>query len=297
MDKKQPIVIIAVILGVTFVFFFIFIFLLIFLSQEEKDLWSKDKVAIIKVKGVILSSEKIVNEIDKIKKMDRIKALVLRLNSPGGGVVPSQEIYEEIMRIKKAKKIKIIASLDSIATSGAYYIASATHKIVANPGTITGSIGVILESTNIEELLKKIGIKGTVYKSAEYKDLLSPFRSTKPKEEKIIHELLDNLHQQFIDAVSKGRGLNKEYVAKLANGRIFSGQQAKELKLVDKLGDFKSAINLAAKMAGIEGEPHLIYPKRKVFSLKGILENITQFTEKLIKSLNYNNYYFLPYSI
>ncbi|MDY6861514.1 MAG: signal peptide peptidase SppA [Thermodesulfobacteriota bacterium] len=293
MDRKQPIGIIVAIIGVTFIFFFIFIFLAVFWSHEERDLWAKDKIAVIKVEGIILSSEGVVKEIYKIKNMDSIKAVVLRLNSPGGGVVPSQEIYEEIMKVKRTKKI--VASLGSIATSGAYYIASATHKIVANPGTITGSVGVIVESTNIEGLLKKIGVRSTVYKSAEYKDLLSPLRPASSEEKKIIQEILDNIHQQFVEAVSKGRGLDKEYVAKLANGRIFSGQQAKELNLIDELGDFKSAVNLAAKMAGIKGEPHLIYPAKKVFSLKDIFENIVQLSEKLIKNLNYNKFYLLPF--
>jgi protease-4 len=160
--------------------------------------------------------------------------------------------------------------MGSVAASGGYYIACASDLIVANPGTITGSIGVLMEFTNIEELFKKIGIKGVVLKSGEHKDIGSPFREMTPDEKKIMQEVIDNIHQQFIQAVATGRKMDQEKVTEIADGRIFSGEQAKQIGLVDQLGNLQDAIDTTAKMVGIEGKPNILYPKRR-FSLLGLM--------------------------
>ena len=163
--------------------------------------------------------------------------------------------------------------MGSVAASGGYYIACASDRIVANPGTITGSIGVLMEFTNIEELFKKIGIKGVVLKSGEHKDIGSPFREMTPDEKKIVQDVIDNVHQQFIEAVVKGRKMDREKVVQIADGRILTGEQAKQLGLVDEMGNLQDAIDVAAKMVGIAGKPNIIYPRRKVSLLNLLLEN------------------------
>jgi len=204
-----------------------------------------------------------------------VKAIILRIDSPGGGVGPSQEIYREIQKIRSSKRKKIITSMGSVAASGGYYVASASDLIIANPGTITGSIGVLMEFTNIEELFKKIGIKGVVLKSGEHKDIGSPFREMTPEEKKLIQSVIDNVHQQFIQAVMEGRNLERSKVIEVADGRILTGEQAKKLGLVDQLGNLQDAIDTAARMAGIEGKPVVLYPKRKFSLLDLLIEGIT----------------------
>jgi protease-4 len=160
--------------------------------------------------------------------------------------------------------------MGSVAASGGYYIACASDRIVANPGTITGSIGVLMEFTNIEELFKKIGIKGIVLKSGEHKDIGSPFREMTPDEKKIVQDVIDNVQQQFIEAVVKGRKMDLEKVVQIADGRILTGEQAKQLGLVDEMGNLQDAIDMTAKMVGIVGKPNVLYPKKK-FSLWNLL--------------------------
>src|SRR4030043_386207 len=219
-----------------------------------------DKIAIVEIKGVITQSSGIIEEINQYQEDEGVKAIILRIDSPGGGVGPSQEIHREISKVKSKKKA--IASLGSVAASGGYYIACATDLIVANPGTITGSIGVLMEFTNLEELFKKIGIKGVVLKSGEHKDIGSPLREMTPEEKKIVQGVIDNVHQQFIQAVAEGRKMDREKVMQIANGRIFTGEQAKQLGLVDRMGNLQDAIDVVAKMVGIEGKPNVLYPKR-----------------------------------
>ncbi len=220
-----------------------------------------DKIAIVEVKGVITQSSGIIEELQQYAQDQGVKAIVLRVDSPGGGVGPAQEIYREIIKIRPKKKI--VTSMGSVAASGGYYIACASDRIVANPGTITGSIGVIMQFSNLEELLKKIGVKGVVIKSGEHKDIGSPFREMTPEEKKIMQEVLDNVHEQFIRAVADGRKLDRSKVAEIADGRILTGEQAKQLGLVDEMGNLQDAIEITAKMAGIEGKPTILYPKKK----------------------------------
>jgi len=220
-----------------------------------------DKVAVVDIEGLITKSRPIIEKLNRYKDNERIKAIVIRIDSPGGSVGPAQEIYEEVIKLREKKPV--VASMGSVAASGGYYIACAANKIIANPGTITGSIGVIIEFANIEELLGKIGLKSVVIKSGKYKDILSPTRELKGEERDLLQGVIDNIHGQFIDAVALGRDIPREKVAEIADGRIFSGEQAKQLELVDELGNLQDAIESAAEMSDIEGKPNVIYPEKK----------------------------------
>ena len=242
-------------------------------SMKPGPLPFGDKIAIVEVKGVIMESSGVIEELHQYLADDGVKAIVLRVDSPGGGVGPSQEIHREVVRAK-AKGKKIVTSMGAVAASGGYYIACASDLIVANPGTITGSIGVIMQFTNFEELLKKIGVKGMVIKAGDHKDIGSPLREMTPEEKKIMQDTLDNVHQQFIQAVATGRKLDPAKVIPMADGRIMTGEQAKQLGLVDKLGNLQDAIDEAAKLVGIEGKPQVLYPKKKVNLLEYLMRDI-----------------------
>lgn len=242
--------------------FFSALFLIVRLSGKPGHLPFGDKIAVVEIKGVITQSSGVIEEIHQHLADESVKAIILRVDSPGGGVGPSQEIHREIVKAKQKKKI--VTSMGAVAASGGYYVACASHLIVANPGTITGSIGVLMQFSNLEELLKKIGIKGVVLKSGEHKDIGSPFREMTPEEKRIMQETLDNVHQQFIQAVAEGRSLDRTKVVPIADGRIMTGEQAKQLGLVDKMGNLQDAIDEATKLVGIEGKPEVIYPRKKL---------------------------------
>ncbi|MCI4626734.1 MAG: signal peptide peptidase SppA [Candidatus Magnetoovum sp. WYHC-5] len=225
----------------------------------EKPLSIGEKVGLIKVEGVIMESEKIIEQLENYRENKSIKAIILRVNSPGGAVSPSQEIYEEVKRIAKVKPV--VVSMGSLAASGGYYISAAATKIVATPGTITGSIGVIMEIVNVGGLMEKIGVKSEVITSGKYKDLASVFRGIGEEQRKILQMNMDDIHEQFIEAVALGRKIPVERIREIADGRIFTGRQAQKLSLVDKLGGLQDAINEAAKIANIEGKPQVVTPK------------------------------------
>ncbi|HAO93537.1 MAG: hypothetical protein A2X93_03720 [Deltaproteobacteria bacterium GWC2_56_8] len=228
---------------------------------------TSDKVAIVELEGIIIDPSETLRRLKVLEERDDVKAIVVRIDSPGGAVGPSQEIHGEIKRLREKKKV--VASMGTIAASGGYYTAVAAERIVANPGTITGSIGVIVEFFNAEELLQKIGLKGYVVKSGKFKDVGSPLRKMEDEERKLLQAVIDDVNDQFIEAVAEGRGLKPEDVRAIADGRIFTGAQAKEKGLIDELGGLSSAIKLSAELAGIEGEPEVIYPERKDFGLLG----------------------------
>ena len=236
-----------------------------------------EKVALIRVTGVIIDSTDVIDELKEYAKDNSIKAVVLRVDSPGGAVAPSQEIYEEVLKLKENKKV--IVSMGSVAASGGYYIAAPADKIVANAGTLTGSIGVIMEIPNVSGLMKKIGVETQIVKSGSYKDIASVFRSLKPEEKEILQSVLDDVHDQFIRAVSDGRGMKVEDIKSIADGRIFTGRMAKELGLVDELGNLQDAIMLAGKLTGIEGEPQVV-SKKEEFSILDLIKG--QLPEKLV---------------
>lgn len=239
-----------------------------------------DKVAVVRVEGVLLDSKDIIEELKKHSEDSSIKAIVLRVDSPGGGVAPSQEIHEEIVKIKAKKKI--VVSMGSVAASGGYYIACPAHKIVANAGTLTGSIGVIMEIPNIEGLMQKIGVKAEVVKSGRHKDIASMFKTMTPEERNILQTVLDDVHDQFIKAVSEARGMKFENVKELADGRIFTGRMAKEAGLIDVLGNLEDAISLAGEISGIKGKPRVVQEKNG-FSIFDIIRG--NFPEELIRDV------------
>ncbi|MCP3898680.1 MAG: signal peptide peptidase SppA [Desulfobacteraceae bacterium] len=238
----------------------------------------KGNVGIVEISGIITSSKKVNKQIKDFREDDSIKAIILRIDSPGGGIGPSQEIYTEVIRDRDTKPI--IASLGSVAASGGYYIASASKKIIANPGTITGSIGVIVEYTNIQEILKKIGLSAIVIKSGKFKDIGSPVRDITDKEKEFLQNFVNELHMQFVNHAAEGRGIDSEIMAKLADGRIYTGQTAMELNLIDQLGNFEDSVELAGSLAGIEGEIIPVYPQPDKISF------FKEFTQSLIKDLN-----------
>lgn len=238
----------------------------------ELDLTGEDRIALIRVEGIILDAQQTVGDLKKFGESPSVKAIVLRIDSPGGGVVPSQEIHDAVKRVRDKNNKAVVASMGTVAASGGYYIAVATDRIIANPGTLTGSIGVIMELANVEGLLKKIGVQSVVVKSGRYKDIGSPFRAMGEEDRRILQTVMDDVHRQFIEAVAEGRSLDLADVRLLADGRVFTGRQAKAAKLVDDLGDLQDAIKLAADLAGIEGEPKVVEPKKR-FSLRDLIES------------------------
>lgn len=229
------------------------------------------KVALIRVEGVILDSKEVIEQLEKYRTNPTVKAIVLRINSPGGGVAPSQEIYEEILKTRQTNKKPIVTSMGSVAASGGYYIAAATDLIMANPGTITGSIGVLLQVPNISGLMQKIGVKSVVVKSGRHKDLASPTRDMTESERQILQGMLDDVHGQFIDVVAQGRQLDREKVEAIADGRIFSGREAQSIGLVDQLGNLQDAIERAGTLAGIRGKPTVIEERKRGLFLMDLL--------------------------
>ncbi len=252
--------------------FLAFLFTLLsrfFLKGNILQLRASNKIGVIPIRGIISDSSSIIKQIERFRKDDSIKAIILRIDSPGGAVAPTQEIYEEIS--KTAKKKKVIASIGSVGASGAFYIACAADKIVANPGTITGSIGVIMNFVQAKELLKKIGIKLFAIKSGKFKDIGAPYREMTDEERRLIKDMLLEVKDQFVRAVAEGRHLPIKKVEKIADGRILLGSQAKRLGLIDKLGNFQDAVDLAKELVHIKGEVKLVYPRSGRFSFLNVL--------------------------
>jgi len=245
---------------------------------------SGDKIAIVEINDVIMSSEKTVEQIKKFREDKSIKAIILRINSPGGGVAASQEIYEEVKRTRESGKI-IVVSMGSIAASGGYYIAVGSSLIIANPGTLTGSIGVIAQFISIKDLAEKLGISQTTIKSGSLKDAGSPFKQMNDSDKAYFQDVVDNSFMQFLDVVATERKMDKETLLKYANGRVFTGLQAKEYGLIDSLGTFEDAIRITSKMAGIEGEPRIVREKKRFSVFEELLgskiEDVTDIKNKL----------------
>jgi protease-4 len=229
------------------------------------------KVAIVELEGVIIEVDDLVRELKSHRDNPAVKAVVLRINSPGGVVAPTQELYDAILRLRQAGK-PVVASLGAVAASGGYYVAVACDQIYANPGTLTGSIGVIMQLANLDQLMKKVGVDYVVIKAGQYKDIGNIARAMTPEERRVMQALLDDVHGQFIGAVATGRKLPREDVVRFADGRVFSGTQAKELHMVDTLGDLEDAVTAAAKLAGLPTPPSVIQPRRK-FSIVDLLRS------------------------
>jgi protease-4 len=256
--KKRPFLLASALLAGTFVFFLALAVTVASFMGRPASFALGDKVGVIEVYGVIADSRKIIEQLHDFRDNDSVKAIVLRIDSPGGGVGPSQEIHDEVKSVDAIKPV--VVSMGSVAASGGYYIAAAAREIVANPGTITGSIGVIMEFTNYQEVLEKIGLSSVVVKSGEYKDIGSPTREMTATERVILQNLIDDVHSQFVASVAEGRHLDESAVSSIADGRIFSGRRAMAMGLVDKMGNLDVAIKRAAELAGIDGEPKVVYP-------------------------------------
>lgn len=229
------------------------------------------RVAVVELEGVILDVEELLADLKRHRENPSVRAVVIRINSPGGVVGPTQDLHQALRRIREAGK-PVVASIGSVAASGGYYVAVAADQVYASPGSLTGSIGVILQLANLEGLLKKVGVGYTVVKAGHFKDIGNLAREMTGEERRILQSLLDDVHGQFIDAVAEGRRLDRAAVVGVADGRIFSGAQAMALKMVDELGSLEDAVAGAARLAGISGSPRVIGPRRK-FSLVDLLRN------------------------
>lgn len=232
---------------------------------------SGEKIAIVEIAGFIGDSRDIVRQIRSFREDNSVQGIILRIDTPGGAVAPSQEIYDEVLRSRTKKPI--YASMGSVAASGGYYIAAAAEKVYANPGSLTGSIGVIMAFTNFEGLMKKVGVRPEVIKAGKFKDTGSPARSMSKKEKKYLQAVVKDVHNQFIEAVTKGRNLSKQQAKELADGRIFTGRQALDLKMVDELGGLEDAISSMGARLGIDGRPHVIQEVERETLMEWLMKN------------------------
>ncbi len=265
---------IGIFLGIILVLFVIIIGLSLVVGKREY--LGGEKIALVRVEGIITESKPILEQLEKYSKNPTVKAIVVRVDSPGGGVAPSQEIHRAIANIKAAGKQKIVISMGSLAASGGYYISCPADEIIANPGTITGSIGVIMEFPNVQELFKKIGLQTVVIKSGKHKDIGSPTRPMTKEEKQLLQTVINDVYNQFVEAIVQGRGMDEEEVRKVADGRIFSGKQALKLGFVDALGGLEDALEAAAKLGGIEKRPLEVIEQQEKFTLEDFISGIVQ---------------------
>jgi protease IV len=229
------------------------------------------RVAVVELEGIILDVEDLLRDLRSHRDNPVVRAVVVRINSPGGVVGPTQEVHDALQRMREAGK-PVVASLGAVAASGGYYVAVAADRIYANPGTLTGSIGVIIQMANVESLMKKVGVDYVVIKAGHFKDMGNVSRRMTAEERRVLQALLDDVHAQFIQAVSAGRRLDDATVRRFADGRVFSGVQAKALGMLDELGGLEEAIDAAAQMAGLDVPPRVIQPRRR-FSVFDLLRN------------------------
>ena len=270
------------ILGIAVAFFIFFgFFALTMLSwmfsdpEEETISPGGEKIAMIELIEPIMSSESTVQQFKKYRENRSVKAIVFRVESPGGGVAASQEIYEEVKKTRDSGK-PVVVSMGSVAASGGYYVSCGASRIVANPGTLTGSIGVIFQFLQVTDLMKKIGVDQATFKSGKLKDAGSPFRKTNTDDEKYFDGLIADVYDQFVNVVSTERKLDVKYVKRFADGRVFTGRQAKEYGFIDTLGTFEDAVAIAAKLGGIEGKPRIVKEyRRKTFLERMLGEAVT----------------------
>ena len=262
--------------GGAFFLFVLAVFTLVYLSLrsgERREAFGGfgDKIGVVDLEGVIIEPKTVVSDLKKFAKDDSIKAIILHVNTPGGGVAATEEIYQEVKRIRDKKKKPVVVSIETVGASGGYYISSATSKIFANRGSIVGSIGVIAEWYNYGDLIHWAKLKDIVIKTGEFKDTGNPARELTPAEREYLQRLLDNMFAQFIHAVAEGRKLKEEDVRSLADGKVWTGEQAKQLKLIDEFGDFQAAVEDTAKAVGIQGEPTLVHPEKQRRTLLDLL--------------------------
>jgi protease-4 len=253
--------------GGLFTLFVVAVFTLVYLSfggnEEESFSGFGSKIGVVELDGVIFSPKQIVPQLKKFAEDDSVKAIIIHVNSPGGGVAASEEIYREVKRIRDEKKKRIVASIETVGASGAYYVSSATNKIYADKGSIVGSIGVIAEWVNYGDLMRWAKLDPITMKAGEFKDTGSPTREMTPAEREYMQGLIDNMHTQFIQAVADGRHAKEADIRSIANGKVWTGEQALDLKLVDQVTDFEGAVKDTAQAVNISGEPTLVYPPKE----------------------------------
>ena len=252
--------------GGIFTLFVVAVITLVYLSfggsEEESFSGFGSKIGVVELDGVIFSPKQIVPQLKKFADDDSVKAIIIHVNSPGGGVAASEEIYREVKRIRDEKKKRIVASIETVGASGAYYVSSATNKIYADKGSIVGSIGVIAEWVNYGDLMRWAKLDPITMKAGEFKDTGSPTREMTPAELEYMQGLIDNMHTQFIQAVADGRHVKEADIRSIANGKVWTGEQALDLKLVDQVTDFEGAVKDTAQAVNISGEPTLVYPPK-----------------------------------
>src|SRR5271168_3186616 len=278
--------------GGAFFLFTLAVFTLVYLTLhaggEQASLTGfGDKIGVVELEGVILDPKTVVGQLKKFGDDDSIKAIIIHVNSPGGGVAASEEIYREVKRIRTEKKKRIVVSIETVGASGAYYVASASDKIFADSGSIVGSIGVIAQWVNYGDLLKWAKLKDVVIKTGEFKDTGNPARDLTPSEQAYMQSLIDNMFGQFIQAVADGRGMKFDDVKAIANGKVWTGKEALSMKLIDDTGDFEAVVKDTAKSVGISGEPILVHPERdRRTMLDLLLGDVSQYlpnTEKMLE--------------
>jgi len=263
--------------GGAFFLFILAVFALVYVTMRSDQQTSAfsgtfgDKIAVVDLDGVILSPKIVVDQLKKYGDDDSIKAIILHVNSPGGGVAASEEIYRAVKRVRDEKKKRITASIETVGASGAYYVSSATNKIYADSGSIVGSIGVISEWVNYGDLLHWAKLKEITMKAGEFKDTGNPTRDLTPAEQQYLQGLIDDMHTQFIQAVADGRKMKVQDVRAIANGKVWTGQQALPMKLVDQIADFQTAVYDTARSVNIKGEPVLVRPERDRKTLSDLL--------------------------
>ncbi len=254
--------------------FFLFVLILlvittVFLLRGKPTLHKGPQIGVVEIVGVISSAEETIKDLKNFIDDDHVKAIVVRIDSPGGAVGASQELYEAIKEASQTKPV--VVSMGSVAASGGLYAALGATKILAMSGTLTGSIGVMMQVPNVKKLLDRVGIQATVLKSGPYKDAGSIFRPLTPEEKKVLMATIKDIYNQFVEAIVSSRHLDPEEVRKFADGRVFTGRQAKEYGLVDTLGNFGKAVDVAAKLAGLQERPTLVYPEREKSLLRRLV--------------------------
>lgn len=280
--KKRPLLMASLTIGAMFLFFLLVVLVAGNWRGHSELVAVGEKIGIIEIFGPIEDSKLLIEQIHDFRYSGSVKIVILRIDSPGGGVGPSQEIYSEVRKLAKEKPV--IVSMGSVAASGGYYIAAPAERIFANPGTITGSIGVIMSFANYQELMEKVGVKSQVVKSGKFKDTGSASRPFTQAEEELVQSLIDDVHAQFVEAISLGRKMPVGEVVPLADGRIYTGRQAMRAGLVDELGNLQDAIDYAAELTGLGDDPSLVYPRpeKKDFLERLMKSSISRFGSELI---------------
>lgn len=267
---------------------FVFLLLILGYSLFNRTV-SAPLIGIVEIEGVILESETVVKKIRELESRPDVKGIILRINSPGGAAAPSQEIFSELTRIKETKTV--YASISSVAASGGYYVAIGARKIYANPGSLTGSIGVIMQSFNVEKLMNRLGISVETIKSGKNKDIGSVFRSMKSTERKLLESVIEDTHRQFVSAVQQNRSIDPEKLKTLADGRVFTGKQALQHGLIDGLASFRETVDEMKKALGITGDIQLYYPLDKKETILSMFDLETLFPIK--KTFTYTGLFYL----